>query len=175
MTDVTGFGLLGHLLEMVRAPGTAKGQDASVDDASTGAASSSKSKTAPRMRAVLKASQVPLMSSAAQLAQSKVLPGAVSRNWASYGNRVVVKEGVEKWQQDLFCDPQTSGGLLIAVAPEYVDEVLKAASESHQQQTDRRRATKDVFAGALALEARVIGTIVEAVEGEDAGTVEIVS
>jgi selenide,water dikinase len=95
ITDVTGFGLLGHGLEMCR--GSALG--ARIDFAS-----------------------VPLLDHVAELAQSGHRTGAALRNWDSYGGEVRVT-GAD-WQRDLLCDPQTSGGLLVAVAPECVEATL---------------------------------------------------
>ncbi|MBW8783339.1 MAG: selenide, water dikinase SelD [Novosphingobium sp.] len=103
VTDVTGFGLLGHALEMGRGAGLA---------------------------ARLEWGAVPLLEGVAALAQAGCRTGAAVRNWASYGNEVMLGLGVAEWQRDLLCDPQTSGGLLIAVAPEFAREVLALVRES---------------------------------------------
>ena len=97
MTDVTGFGLLGHLLEMCRGAGLA---------------------------ARLRLGNVPVLPGAAELAQAGLATGAAARNWASYGADVVLPDGLPGWRRGLLCDPQTSGGLLIAAAPDAVDAVL---------------------------------------------------
>jgi selenide, water dikinase len=97
VTDVTGFGLLGHALEMCR-----------------GAA----------LTATLRTKAVPLLPGAAELAQAGLRTGAATRNWASYGEAVQLSPELAEWQRDLLCDPQTSGGLLIAAAPEVADAVL---------------------------------------------------
>lgn len=97
MTDVTGFGLLGHLLEMCRGSGLA----ASVDYAA-----------------------VPMIGEAVALAQQGIATGASTRNWASYGAEIVLPDGTPEWKQKLLCDPQTSGGLLVSCAPEAAQEVL---------------------------------------------------
>lgn len=97
LTDVTGFGLLGHLLEMCRGSGLAAG---------------------------LQFGQVPVLPVALALAQQGYGPGAIERNLASYGHEVDFAAHLEVWQQRLLADAQTSGGLLAAVAPEAVDEVL---------------------------------------------------
>lgn len=97
LTDVTGFGLLGHLLEMCRGAGLA----AEVDFA-----------------------QVPILSEALPLAQQGYGPGAIDRNLASYGHEVDFAAHLQPWQQRLLADAQTSGGLLVAVAAEAADEVL---------------------------------------------------
>ena len=96
MTDVTGFGLLGHALELCR--GSALAAD-------------------------LRFREVPLLPGVAALARDGVRTGAAVRNWASYGDEVRLPEPAE-WQKDLLCDPQTSGGLLLAVAGDAVDGVL---------------------------------------------------
>lgn len=97
MTDVTGFGLLGHLLEMCR------GAD---------------------LAASIRAVDVPILDGAGDLAREGVATGAATRNWASYAAQVGVAGDLAEWRRSLLCDPQTSGGLLIAVAPSGVDAVL---------------------------------------------------
>ena len=98
LTDVTGFGLLGHLLEMCRGAG---------------------------LTAEVEFSKVPVLSEALALAQQGIGPGAIERNMASYGHEVDFAASVETWQQRVLADAQTSGGLLVSVAREAVDEVLK--------------------------------------------------
>ena len=98
MTDVTGFGLLGHTLEMCRGAG---------------------------LPARIDADGVPLLEGAAELARAGLATGAASRNWASYGAQVSGIEGLPTWQSGLLCDPQTSGGLLIAVSAGGVAGVLE--------------------------------------------------
>jgi len=96
MTDVTGFGLLGHLLEVCRGAG---------------------------LSAWLRWRDVPVLPGAAALARDGIKTGAATRNWSSYGADVQA-DGLADWQRGLLCDPQTSGGLLIAVAPEQASIVL---------------------------------------------------
>ncbi len=97
LTDVTGFGLLGHLLEMCRGAG---------------------------LTGEVRFDQVPVLSAALPLAQQGYGPGAIERNMESYGCDVRFAAGMASWQQRLLADAQTSGGLLVSVAPEAVDEVL---------------------------------------------------
>ena len=97
MTDVTGFGLLGHALEMCRGSG---------------------------LGASISWSDVPVLPGAAALAQAGVATGAAARNWNSYGAEVRLPDGLAGWQRGLLCDPQTSGGLLAAVAPDAAQAVL---------------------------------------------------
>jgi len=97
LTDVTGFGLLGHLMEMCK--GSQLGAEINLD-------------------------KVPVLSEALPLAQQGIGPGAIDRNLASYGSEVDFAPHLETWQQRLLADAQTSGGLLVAVAPDAVDEVL---------------------------------------------------
>jgi selenide,water dikinase len=59
-----------------------------------------------------------------QIAQSGIATGASPRNWSGYGHEVQLPEGFAGWQRNLLTDPQTSGGLLIACAPDAVDEVM---------------------------------------------------
>jgi len=97
VTDVTGFGLLGHGLEMCRGSGLA---------------------------GHIRFGDLPLLEGVAALAQVPYRTGAAVRNWDSYGQEVALAPGLKDWQRDVMADPQTSGGLLIAVAPQGVDEVL---------------------------------------------------
>ena len=96
-TDVTGFGLLGHGLEMCRGASLA---------------------------ARIELAKLPVFAGARRLAEAGLGTGASKRNWASYGEAVELPSGLPLWQRDLLCDPQTSGGLLIACAPEAVRAVL---------------------------------------------------
>ena len=97
LTDVTGFGLLGHLLEICRGSG---------------------------LGAELKFEQVPILSEALALVQQGFGPGAIDRNLSSYGHEVDFAENLEDWQRRVLADAQTSGGLLVAVDPDAVDQVL---------------------------------------------------
>jgi selenide,water dikinase len=99
MTDVTGFGLLGHGLEMARGS---------------------------RLKLVLDAAAIPLLRRAAGLARAGFVTGASQRNWASYATRVALPPGFPDWQRELLTDPQTSGGLLVSVAAPRAAEVLAA-------------------------------------------------
>jgi selenide,water dikinase len=101
VTDVTGFGLLGHALEICRGSGLS---------ADLGA-------------------EPPLLDGVEALARAGVRTGASTRNWASYGAEVRLSAGLADWKRDLLTDPQTSGGLLIAVAPEAADAVLALVRE----------------------------------------------
>ncbi|MCH8622088.1 selenide, water dikinase SelD [Undibacterium sp. TS12] len=98
MTDVTGFGLLGHLLEVCRGSGLA---------------------------ANIQASAIPLLDKVEQLATDGFITGASGRNWAAYGESVRLDTQISAAQQALLTDPQTSGGLLVACDPAAVDEVLE--------------------------------------------------
>ena len=97
MTDVTGFGLAGHLLELARGAG---------------------------LRADLIWNAIPIIDEAMTLAQGDIYTGASTRNWAAYGHEVTLSNQLSIWQQHLLTDPQTSGGLLISCAPESEAEVL---------------------------------------------------
>jgi len=100
VTDITGFGLLGHALEMARGAG---------------------------LTAVIDPTAPPLLPGVEALARDGVRTGASGRNWASYGDAVRLPAGFEDWRRDLLCDPQTSGGLLIAAAPESAKTILALA------------------------------------------------
>jgi selenide,water dikinase len=97
LTDVTGFGLLGHGLEMARGS---------------------------KLRAHIDFARLPILPGAAELAQAGFITGASRRNWASYGQHVDLSPTCADWQQALLTDPQTSGGLLVACAPDSVEEVM---------------------------------------------------
>ncbi|MBT4427146.1 MAG: selenide, water dikinase SelD, partial [Rhodospirillaceae bacterium] len=97
MTDVTGFGLLGHLLEMCRGSS---------------------------LTASLDFSALPILPTARKFAEAGASTGAATRNWASYGHEVHLPENIPAWGQSILCDPQTSGGLLVACASHAVDSVL---------------------------------------------------
>ncbi|MDA8328873.1 MAG: selenide, water dikinase SelD [Betaproteobacteria bacterium] len=98
VTDVTGFGLLGHLLEMCRGSHLA----AEIDFA-----------------------KLPVLPVARELVQQGYAPGAAERNWLSYGQEVILPANMALWQKNLLCDPQTSGGLLVSCAPAAVSSVLE--------------------------------------------------
>jgi selenide,water dikinase len=97
LTDVTGFGLLGHLNEICVGSGLA---------------------------ANVNARAVPLLPGVEALAAKGFVTGASGRNWAGYGKHVSL-HNVSDTMKALLTDPQTSGGLLVACAPEVVDDVMK--------------------------------------------------
>ncbi|MGP8034475.1 MAG: selenide, water dikinase SelD [Steroidobacteraceae bacterium] len=98
MTDVTGFGLLGHLLPMCRAA---------------------------RLGARVRFSALPLIAGIETLQSAGYVTGASGRNWAAYGDEVRLGPGLTPAHQALLCDPQTSGGLLVACAPGAAREALE--------------------------------------------------
>jgi selenide,water dikinase len=98
ITDVTGFGLLGHGLEVARGSGL-------TIEVSLGA--------------------VPLLAHAETLAQQGCVTGASHRNWASYRDGVSLPDSMPDWQRHLLTDPQTSGGLLVTCAPERADAIVQ--------------------------------------------------
>jgi selenide,water dikinase len=102
LTDVTGFGLLGHLLEICRA-----------SDVGAHAAFA----------------RVPLLARALALAHEGSITGASARNWASYGEEVDLSPVIDNAKRALLTDPQTSGGLLVACAPAAVETVLAIFSD----------------------------------------------
>ncbi|MEP7298825.1 MAG: selenide, water dikinase SelD [Burkholderiales bacterium] len=99
LTDVTGFGLAGHALEMAR------GANCSVR---------------------IDWARVPLLGGVRELAAQGLVTGASGRNWASYGDDVTLPGGFAAADRALLADPQTSGGLLVACAPESLAAVLEA-------------------------------------------------
>jgi selenide,water dikinase len=99
MTDVTGFGLLGHLLEICRGS---------------------------RLRAEVRYADIPVIAEAADLAARGYATGASDRNWSSYAGDTILPAAMPAWQRKMLTDPQTSGGLLVACDPDTVPEVMKA-------------------------------------------------
>jgi selenide, water dikinase len=97
MTDITGFGLLGHTLELARGSG---------------------------LTAKIDMSKVPLLPGVEQLVGFGCVTGASGRNWNGYGHDVELSESLSATQRTLLTDPQTSGGLLVACDASAVDEVL---------------------------------------------------
>ncbi len=85
MTDVTGFGLLGHLIEMCEGSGTG---------------------------AEIRFEQIPVFKEIFEYIDMKAIPGGTFRNWKSYGHKV---QTLTEIQKVILCDPQTSGGLLVAI------------------------------------------------------------
>jgi selenide,water dikinase len=98
LTDVTGFGLLGHLLEICRG-----------------------SKLAAR----IEYAKVPILSAAGHLAAAGYVTGASGRNWTSYGTAVDLQAGTPDAHRNLLTDPQTSGGLLVACDKATAPKVLE--------------------------------------------------
>lgn len=98
MTDVTGFGLLGHLLEVCEGSG---------------------------VKATLKMDKLPLLPYTEHYRQKGSVPGGTQRNYASYGHKA---GAITEAQQQILCDPQTSGGLLVAVDPS-VEEAFHTVAE----------------------------------------------
>jgi selenide,water dikinase len=97
MTDVTGFGLAGHALEVARGA---------------------------RCVVQVNWANVPFIAGVRELAAAGMVTGASGRNWAGYGSEVDLPAGFSATDQALLSDPQTSGGLLVTCAPEAVDAVL---------------------------------------------------
>lgn len=105
MTDVTGFGLLGHLIEMAEGSG---------------------------LSATVEFSRVPLISDdLVDYVEMGAVPGGTNRNWDSYGHKVsVLNSGAASLQKSILADPQTSGGLLISVSKESLGEVVAILNEN---------------------------------------------
>lgn len=120
ITDVTGFGILGHALEMAR------GSNKQIS---------------------LRAREIALFSRCAEFAEQGFVTGASHRNWASYGESVVLPDALPIWLRHILTDPQTSGGLLISCSPDQAQGLLK-----------------DILAGGYPA-ARIIGTVEEGKPG----------
>jgi len=98
MTDVTGFGILGHALEMARGS---------------------------NVRIILRSGDFALFPSTTELAQQGFVTGASHRNWASYGMDVVLPDEFPLWRRHILTDPQTSGGLLVSCSAARATDVLE--------------------------------------------------
>jgi selenide,water dikinase len=103
VTDVTGFGLLGHALEMAR--GSKLAFTVGFDD-------------------------LPFLTDAEDLARQHFVTGASARNWASYAESVTLPSGFPEWRRHLLTDPQTSGGLLIACDPGHAVQVVRMITDA---------------------------------------------
>jgi len=103
MTDVTGFGVLGHALGMARGSG---------------------------LRFLLRSASIPLLPRAIELAQQGFVTGASGRNWESYGAAVALAADSPLWRRQILTDPQTSGGLLVACAPDRADVLLRTIRDA---------------------------------------------
>ena len=97
LTDVTGFGLAGHLLEILRGS---------------------------KLAAQVAFESLPVIGEALEWAKQGVATGASDRNWQGYGDEVQMPAGAPEWMRKLVSDPQTSGGLLVACAPQAEQAVL---------------------------------------------------
>jgi selenide,water dikinase len=99
MTDVTGFGIAGHLIEMAEGCG---------------------------LSAELVYAQLPIIDGAKEYLAQRIVPDATYRNWNGYGKKIHFEAGVDVMEAfSLLPDPQTNGGLLVAVNPGAVDEVTQ--------------------------------------------------
>jgi selenide, water dikinase len=101
LTDVTGFGLAGHTLELARGA---------------------------KLTAVIDWHKVPLLAGVNAMAADGFVTGASARNWDAYGGEITLAAGLPATARDLLSDPQTSGGLLVSCRPETVAEVLRVFS-----------------------------------------------
>ena len=108
MTDVTGFGLLGHLAEMCEGSS---------------------------LSAVIEYTKVPVIASLSHYLGQNCIPGGTQRNWNSYGHKV---GRLSDEQRIVLADPQTSGGLLLAVAEEGIED-FENLLEEHNLRTDQRK------------------------------------
>ena len=97
VTDITGFGLAGHLLEMCRGS---------------------------RLGAEVRFDSLPIIAEALDWVKQGVATGASERNWKGYGPEVALPAGFPEWKRKLLTDPQTSGGLLVSCSASAADSVL---------------------------------------------------
>jgi selenide,water dikinase len=121
LTDVTGFGLAGHLLEILRGS---------------------------KLAGEVEFDALPVIPEALDWVKQGVATGASDRNWKGYAHEVALPAGYPDWKRKLLCDPQTSGGLLVSCAADSVQDVLKAFG---QQGFDEARVIGKIRAGASRL------------------------
>jgi selenide,water dikinase len=124
ITDVTGFGLLGHALEMARGS---------------------------KLTLLIRTRDLPLLSEAESLAQRGFVTGASLRNWASYSDGVTLPPDLPEWRRHLLADPQTSGGLLIACASDRAEAIANEIAAAGYPHT---RIIGHAEAGAPTVELR---------------------
>jgi len=117
MTDVTGFGLAGHLLEICRGSG---------------------------LGAKVRFGDLPIIDEARDWAKQGTVTGATARNWGSYGSEIRLIAGAPDWQRALLTDPQTSGGLLVACS---VDTEAAVLAEFRKQGFDAACRIGQMMAG----------------------------
>ncbi len=121
LTDVTGFGLAGHLLEICRGS---------------------------KLGAQVRFDELPVLSEALDWVKEGTATGASDRNWKGYGDEVGLRAGAPDWQRKLLTDPQTSGGLLVACAPGAEKRVIE---EFRKQGFAHARSIGAMRAGASRL------------------------
>ncbi|MCZ8293451.1 MAG: selenide, water dikinase SelD [Hylemonella sp.] len=124
LTDVTGFGLAGHALELAR------GANCTVQ---------------------IDWNKVPLLQGVRELATQGMVTGASGRNWAGYGSSVTLPPGYAEVDQALLTDPQTSGGLLVSCAPESVAQVLAIFCQHGFEAAAEIGEITDAAAGRLVI------------------------
>lgn len=122
VTDVTGFGLLGHTLEVARASG---------------------------LSARLCHADLPWLPGVRRLAAQGAITGASARNWASYGASIALAGHVDDTMRALLCDPQTSGGLLVSCSPEVAAQVLDVF---HSEGFGQAAVIGELRAGGVAVQ-----------------------
>jgi len=119
LTDVTGFGLAGHLLEICR--GSRLGAEVRFDD-------------------------LPVLPEALKWVKEGTATGASDRNWKGYGHEVRMPAGAPDWKRKFVSDPQTSGGLLVACAPVVEKHVIE---EFHKQGFSLARRIGSIQSGEV--------------------------
>ena len=124
VTDVTGFGLVGHLFEICEGSGLA---------------------------ATLDWDKLPILPHALEYAQNGYKTGAADRNWASFADNVTVPDGMEQWRKNMLMDPQTSGGLLMSCPADQADAVVALF---HEQDYGFATVIGELAAGSPHVRAR---------------------
>ncbi|HSC54186.1 MAG TPA: selenide, water dikinase SelD [Phnomibacter sp.] len=99
MTDVTGFGLFGHLLEMCEGSG---------------------------LSATVQYNSIPIIDGVKEYILQDMVPGSTARNWNGYSHKIAIDESIDTTEvYKLLSDPQTNGGIMVAVAPDAVHNVVQ--------------------------------------------------
>jgi selenide,water dikinase len=104
-----------------------------------------------KLRAYINLSSVPFLAQSEVLAASGFITGASGRNWSGYGHDVTLTESMSDIQKALLCDPQTSGGLLVACTADSVDQVL---SLFHAQGFARAAVIGELVAGQPGIDVK---------------------
>ena len=124
VTDVTGFGIIGHLMEICSGSG---------------------------LSANLDLDKLPILPSASDYAQKGYSTGAGNRNWDSFGDNITLPKNLKDWQKNILTDPQTSGGLLLSCSQDQADTIL---SLFHKHKYQHAAIIGEISRGSPSIDVR---------------------